>query len=241
MSNKKTEAQSEYIAFLDESGDHSLGNVDLGFPIFVLSMVLMKRQTCGEDILAKLNQLKLKYWDHEGINFHSRDIRKKQSEFSELVTRGTYSDFVNDLSQLMKSLEYEVFMVIIHKEKLNQQYKQADNHYDLSLKFLMERVVACTNERCIGRLPIIAEARGKNEDNQLKAVFFDLVSRGTEDFQNCQFSIEFENKKKNIGGIQLADLCAYPCGRYALDSSKPNPAYEILLMKLSKSVFMRVA
>ncbi len=233
MNDKSLKKRPGFIAFLDESGDHSLENIDSTFPVFVLSLVLVKRERYINAIIPELNQLKLKYWDHEGINFHSRDIRKKQGAFSELVGRGTFSPFLEDLSNLMTTMEYELFSIIIHKEKLTKKYKQADNPYELSLKFLMERVVYCVNKRNVTALPIIAEARGKNEDNQLKAVFFDLISRGTEDIpkekvQQCQFTIQFEKKITNIGGIQLADLCAYPCGRYAIDPEKNNPAFDIV-------------
>ncbi len=224
---------SEYIGFLDESGDHSLANTDPDFPMFVLSLVLVRREIYQDIVLVEMNELKLRYWNHEGINFHSRDIRKKQGAFSELVRNLQYSQFVLDLTKLMERLEYELFVVAINKAKLKQRYSQAQNPYELSLKFLMERLLRCISERNISKLPIIAEARGKVEDNALKAVFFDIFSRGTEyhkreEFQGCQFTLEFQKKSNNIAGIQIADLCAYPCARYSIDPEKANPAFDVV-------------
>ncbi|MDP6693976.1 MAG: hypothetical protein QF444_06575, partial [Phycisphaerales bacterium] len=82
QTSKYPQGTSEYIAFLDECGDHSLRHIDKDFPIFVLSTVIIKREDYGLTILPKLNQLKLKYWDHEGVNLHSRDIRRGIGPYS---------------------------------------------------------------------------------------------------------------------------------------------------------------
>ncbi|QDU79200.1 hypothetical protein Pla110_09050 [Polystyrenella longa] len=232
MSDLKNQ-KSRYISFLDESGDHSLDNTDPDFPIFVLSLVLISRKDYEKNVITAVNRLKLRFWDHEGINFHSRDIRKRQGAFSELIARNNYRDFVSELSQCMEDMPYTLFVSVIRKDMLSQKYKYAENPYDLSLKFLLERVLDFVKAKGIKELPIIAEARGKNEDNQLKAEFFDLLGRGTgfvkkEEFQKCNFQLEFQKKSNNLAGIQVADLCAYPCARYVIDRSKPNPAFDVV-------------
>jgi len=42
---KNIGGKSKYIAFLDECGDHSISEIDADFPIFVLSLVIMTRDT----------------------------------------------------------------------------------------------------------------------------------------------------------------------------------------------------
>ena len=66
--------QSEHLAFPDECGDHSLTKIDKDFPIFVLSLVLLRRRDYQEQVLPAINSLKLEYWDHEGVNLHNRRI-----------------------------------------------------------------------------------------------------------------------------------------------------------------------
>lgn len=82
-------------------------------------------------------------------------------------------------------------------------------------------------------LPIIAEARGKNEDNALKAAFFDLVTNGTrhigrDRFEKRSFPIQFHDKRRNIAGIQLADLCAHPSARHILKPDQDNHAFDVV-------------
>ena len=229
----KEQGKSEYIAFLDECGDHSLTKIDRDFPVFVLSLVLVKRSEYVKTILPRINALKLRYWDHEGVNLHSRDIRKADGPFRILQNSDHRRQFMDEISELMKSLPYELFVVGIRKDRLCQQYVHAAHPYDLAFTFMMERVVYCMEQRGQTCLPLIAEARGKNEDNELKAVFYDLTSHGTryigkERFQAITFPLQFHDKRKNITGIQLADLCAYPSARHMLKPNQANQAYDIV-------------
>ena len=71
----------------------------------------------------------------------------------------------------MQSLPYDLFVVGIRKKRLSERYAYADNPYQLALKFVMERLVYCMEQRNQVALPLILESRGKNEDNELKAAF----------------------------------------------------------------------
>ncbi len=227
------QGQTDYIAFLDECGDHSLTKIDRDFPIFVLTLLLVKRSDYRDMILSAINALKLKYWDHEGVNLHSRDIRKEIGPFSILQNTTRRDTFLSELSKLMADLPYELFIVGIQKQRLCKQYAHADNPYELALMFVMERVLRCMEQRAQTTLPIIAEARGKNEDNALKAAFFDLTTKGTryigkDRFEQRSFPIQFHDKRRNIAGIQLADLCAHPSARHMLKPDQANQAYDIV-------------
>ncbi len=83
---------------------------------------------------------------------------------------------------------------------------------------------------------IIAEKRGAREDRELFLAFQRIVTAGTSfvegaRFREVRFSLRFLPKSMNIVGTQIADLAAYPIARYALDPSKPNPAFEVVRPK----------
>jgi hypothetical protein len=233
QSHLEQEGQSDYMAFLDECGDHSLTRIDKDFPVFVLSLVLLKRSDYNGIILPAVNSLKLRYWDHEGVNLHSRDIRKADGPFCLLQNPARRTQFLTEISDLMATMPYELFIVGIHKERLCNRYVKAVNPYDLALTFIMERVLHCIERRQQRVLPLIAEARGENEDNQFKATFYDLTTRGTgyvspSRIQQCRFPLQFQDKRKNIAGIQLADLCAHPSARHILKPDQPNQAFDVI-------------
>jgi hypothetical protein len=225
--------ESEYLAFLDECGDHSLTKIDRDFPLFVLSLVIMRRSDYVERILPEMNAFKLAYWDHEGVNLHSREIRKAYGPFAILQNATIRGPFMERLTGLVRDWPYLLFVVGIHKEQLSERYVRAHNPYDLALRFVMERVVRWMEQTGVGLLPIVAESRGRNEDNALKAAFFDLTNEGTAyvdgaRFREREFPLEFHDKRKNIAGIQLADLCAHPAARKILAPEQPNRAFEAI-------------
>ena len=97
----------------------------------------------------------------------------------------------------------------------------------------MERVRHFLRAENETTLPLVAEARGKNEDMALENVFARILSAGTrtvsrEHFRGLDCPLVFRSKRDNIAGIQLADLCAYPCARHVLDAAKANPAFDVV-------------
>lgn len=208
--------------------------IDKHFPLFVLATIVVERVRYYEQIIPSMNRLKLKYWDHEGINLHSRDIRKSQGAFSILQNESLRKRFIAELTALMQNLPYTLFVVAINKRRHLQRYNDhAHNPYELALTFTLERILHFLEQSSETHLPVVAEARGKNEDRNLQAAFYNLMSKGTyyhnaEQFSRLSCPLLFENKRNNICGIQLADLCAYPSARHILRPGQPNRAYEVI-------------
>lgn len=225
---------SRFIAFFDECGDHSLSKIDPDFPLFVLAMVVVERDAYRNEVLPRLNAFKLRYWDHEGINLHSRDIRLAQGPFSILLNAQVRSRFMDEVSGLMESLPFTLFVTAIRKSAHVECHgTEATNPYDLALEFTLERLLHFMESGGETRLPVVAEARGRKEDNSLEQVFYRVLSRGTvnipgERFRKLDCPLAFQSKKNNIVGVQLADLSAYPCARYILNPAKPNRAFELV-------------
>ncbi|MDQ8193826.1 DUF3800 domain-containing protein [Coraliomargarita sp. SDUM461004] len=232
---------SEYIAFLDECGNHEMRRIDRDFPLFLLSCILVERSSYLKQILPAVNQLKLSYWNHEGVNLHSRDIRKAKGPFSFLQHPEKRKHFMLELSALMTSLPYTVFISAIHKDAHLKRYgDRAKNPYELALEFTMERVRHFMCQHAISELPFVAEARGKKEDHSLERVFYRVLAKGTHQMPSDQFrsmncSLVFRTKYDNIVGTQLADLCAHPCARHILNPAHGNRAYPIVQQKVYHS------
>ena len=225
---------SRFIAFFDECGDHSLTKIDPDFPLFVLAMVVVERDAYQDQILPKMNAFKLRYWNHEGINLHSRDIRLAQGPFSILLNAHVRTRFMTEVSDLMESLPFTLFVTAIRKSAhVDRHGAEATNPYDLALEFTLEHLLHFMESHGETQLPVVAEARGRKEDNSLEQVFYRVLSRGTDNvpgerFQQLDCPLAFQSKKNNIAGVQLADLSAYPCARHILNPAKPNRAFEIV-------------
>ena len=236
--NTAQSSDSRLIAFFDECGDHSLEKIDPDFPIFVLALVVTERATYRDSILPAFNSFKLKYFNHEGINLHSRDIRRSYGPFALLRNPTIRPQFMDELTELVNGAPFTLFISAIHKQHHFDRYaKYATNPYDLALEFTMERLLHFLDGMGETTLPIVAEARGKKEDNMLERVFYKIMSQGTdyhpaEQFKRLNSWLTFQPKTNNIAGTQLADLCAYPCARRILNPAQPNRPYDVVRPKL---------
>jgi hypothetical protein len=195
--------------------------------------VVVERSVYQNQVLQEFNQFKLRYFDHEGVNLHSRDIRLAAGPFSMLLNPAIRPKFMDELSLIMSRMPFTLFISEIRKQAyLEQRGGDATNPYDLALEFTMEGLFHFLNSHGEKQLPIVAEARGKREDNMLELVFYRILTHGTANVSADQFKqlncpLSFQSKKNNILGVQLADLCAHPCARHILNPSKPNRAFEI--------------
>ena len=141
---KNVGGTSEYIAFLDECGDHTLSLIDQDFPLFLLATVVMRRSDYAERVIPLIARLKLKYWVHEGVNLHSRDIRKSKGPFGFLQVPDKRAAFMGELSELMQNLPYTLFVSAVRKDRHKDRYgTHAVNPYDLALEFTLGNGSAC--------------------------------------------------------------------------------------------------
>ncbi len=226
----------EYFIFLDECGDHSLKSIDPNFPVFVLALIICTKQNYNKTICPAIRKFKIEHCGSVDLVLHSYDIRKHQKGFSFLNDHVKKEGFMDQLSDLMKNLPYTLIAVAIDKKKHKARYSFPDNPYLISLKFAMERLYKFFAGVTVGKIRIGAETRGKNEDRELKAAFFDILTEGTEyisseQFKELNIGLEFVKKSKNVIGNQLADLAAYPIARYVINPEKPNPAIKSLERK----------
>ncbi len=237
---KNVGGTSKFIGFFDECGDHSMEKIDKDFPIFLLCLTIIERETYAKKIVPEMTILKLKYWNHEGINLHSRDIRKASGPFSFLQVPEKRTVFLSDISCFMTKMPYTVFAICINKSKqLKKHGIQADNPYEIALKLGMELVVQFLEQKGETELPIIAESRGKREDAELEKAFYELIACGTDSIDSNRVKrltlpLVFWDKRANISGLQMADLAAYPCARNILRPKQKNQAFEIIKDKIYK-------
>lgn len=228
------------IAYLDETGDHTLELVDKAFPLFALVLLVCDRDYYINKVTPTVNQLKMDYFSHEAIILHSRDIRKAQGDFGFLTNPEKRKEFVERINKMMTELDYTLIATVIKKQEHKDKYTHAENPYDLALKFALERFLPMLEETKQTEITIIAEARGKNEDRDLELSFLHFVNYGTEyvdanRFKKIRFKLTFRPKSMNIVGTQLADLAAYPIARYILNPRQPNPAYNIVEKKFYRA------
>jgi CBS-domain-containing membrane protein len=230
--------ESNYL-FIDESGNHGLTKINKNSSVFLLCGILFNSEMY-QHFRKKLNDVKLKFWNSKEIVFHSRDIRKCQKEFSNLLDSNLKLEFYNELNKCIKKSEFTIIAAAIRKEDYIKKYGMLSNDvYEIALSFIIERAIFKLDQTkyCDKTLDIVLEERGHKENSQLKVHFQRLKSRGTgyvtaERLRNYNLNIHFRNKKDNVNGLQLADLIAYPCARHVMDPESENISFDIFRNKI---------
>ena len=109
------EKNSNYLVFVDESGDHHLNKYPKEFPMFVLAFVIISKDEYCDHLLPQFSRLKLRYFPDVSTIFHEREIRKAEKRFAFLTNAEVRTSFHADLSALMADIDYQVTAVAINK------------------------------------------------------------------------------------------------------------------------------
>lgn len=234
------EFKTDYIIFLDESGDHDLTIVDPKYPVFALTGCVFKNDNYFKKVVPLVHSYKQELFNSTDLILHSRDIRKCIGDFAQLCNAEFRNLFYRKTEQLMKSLEFNIICSVIKKADLKLWYSIPKSPYSLTLCFIMERFRHFLNyNRATGH--IIAESRDIAQNKDLLNVFNCLMQGNSvtlgfptyiKDFSRYITGLTFYEKKLNISGLQIADMCAYPFGRKIIDPYKENLSYNIIEPKL---------
>jgi hypothetical protein len=225
-------AQSDFVTYFDESGDHGMDKIDKSFPVFVLCACLFKIEDYLTTELAAFSRIKFKHFGHDTVVLHSRDIRKQVGPFQILMSDKTRADFMGDLNTYFANTTGTLIAAGIDKMRHKAQYAHPDSPYDISLLFCLERLYACLKDRGeVGKTMFcIFEERGGAEDNQL-ALVFEKICAGSNAWGKLPFRMIFASKKTNMPGLQVADLAAYPTARYVMNPKVTYQPFEVLKKK----------
>jgi len=228
---------SEYIVFVDESGDHGLKTIDNNYPMFVLAFCIFRKADYINELVPALKHFKLKHFGHDQVILHETDIRKDRGDFSFLKTREKKEMFLNELSNIIDDTKFTLIATAIKKEPLREQYVNPENPYYLALGFGLERIFYYLSG--VGasdvKTHIVVEKRGKQEDAELELEFRRVCDGQNYLHQPLPFEAVFADKKSNSDGLQMADLIARPVGINILRPDQPNRAYEIIEKKFYRN------
>ena len=230
---------SDYVIYVDESGDHSLASVNPDYPVFVLDFCIFRKEHYTHAVVPKVQAFKFTHFGHDIVVLHEHDIRKQKPPFVFLKNQDKRVVFMDGLNQLVEASEFTIIAAVIRKQMLTKAYGNPVNPYELGLCFCMERAFAFLQEQeqQTKVTHIIVERRGKREDNELELAFR-RIRDGEDHWQRMKmpnFELVFADKRINSSGLQLADLTARPIGRHTMNPAQMNRAWNIIEKKLRRS------
>jgi len=237
MTEKPLPSYSDYIIYVDESGDHSLTSIDPQYPVFVLAVCIFSKKDYARQISPAVQEFKFEFFGHDMVVLHEMDIRKAKGPFRLLLNAEVRSRFMTVLSGVIESAPFTVISTVIRKERLRERYAIPDNPYHLALTFCLERAHRYLSSLGQGERTthVVFECRGKKEDAQLELEFRRVCDGANYGHEQFPFKIVMADKKVNSVGLQLADMVARPIGLRILRPDQSNRAYDILAAKIYRS------
>lgn len=228
---------SDYIVYVDESGDHSLSKFYSEFPVFVLSFCIFSKKEYIGQIVPELQRIKFKHFGHDMVVFHEREIRKASGPFAFLTDSARRQEFMADLNGWVEQSPFAIIAVVIRKEDFAKKHPDGRNPYHFAMRLGLERVKKHLRKRepVLRPTHIVFEERGKREDDELELEFRRVCDAENYRSESLPFQMVFAAKKINSSGLQLADLTARPVGRYVMNPVQGNRAFEIIQKKLDRS------
>ncbi len=224
---------SDYVVYVDESGDHSLTSIDGNYPMFVLSFCVFHKKHYVESVVSRLQRHKFRYFGHDIVLLHERDMRKQTGAFTMLVNEELRDAFLGELTAIIERVNFVLIACAIDKNAYQALHPAPEHPYHLALRFCMERLdrfLAEKNQRH-RKTHVVVEARGKKEDKDLELAFRRVCDGGNVEKRHFPFELVFASKQCNSSGLQLADLTARPIGNHVLHPNSVDRAFEVLAHK----------
>lgn len=200
--------------------------------MFAITACVYKEEDYFQEELPSFARLKHKYWNHEGVIFHSYDIRNKLGPFSLLSDPSMRTKFYGDVAEHFSRSKCTIISAVIDRSAYKARYNSPYDTYLLATGFVLERLYLMAKNNA----KIVFEARGKNEDknilNWYRGFSTNNATGATLEFK----SIEFAKKKDNVCGLQMADLACHPIIEYVKDNKTQRHDWIAVRPRIRSSV-----
>jgi hypothetical protein len=115
---------SDYIVYVDESGDHSLQSIDPNFPVFSLVFCIFKKSDFVETVVPVVQRLKFDFWGHDAVVLRGYEIRKQRGDFNILREAKIRAAFIDQLNKAIEESSFTVIAAVIDKIAHKKKYAE---------------------------------------------------------------------------------------------------------------------
>ena len=217
-----------WIAFLDESGDHGLVNIDPGSPDFALTAIVYEMDAYLDQEIPSICRLKHALWKHEGVIFHCYDIKKKVGPFSKCIDADFRDKLYESIAEAFKQSTMQIVSAVVDKKRYTEKYLNPADVYYMSVKFVLERIYGITGPETT----LVFESRGKREDALVRQWVHDISAGDNYQKKNFGFECCFAKKATNVVGLQMADLACEPFIHFTHNKETERPDWKAVSSKI---------
>jgi hypothetical protein len=225
---------SDYIVYVDESGDHSLSSINEQYPAFVLAFCIFRIDDYVGRVVPAMQRLKFDVFGHDTVVLHERDIRKAVRPFDILQNASVRGAFLGRLTRVISDSPFSVVACVIDKREFARSHADRGDPYHVALGRCMEAVFDQLSDRgqSLSTTTVVFESRGRAEDHALRTEFTRI--QATTVVPGLETGLQFRcaSKSANSTGLQVADMVARPIGLHVLRPHQENRAWEIIATKI---------
>jgi len=216
--------ENMYKLFLDESGDWGYPSFHPEQPVLCICGCIFNEEYYSKEIVPLIKGKKRQVFRRDVV-LHRTKVHARVKDFSTLKNDEKLDKFIQDFSKCISELEFTMLLSAINKADHYRTYglKRVDNYlpediYSMIFTFIVERFVHFLREISENG-KIIAESRGRKEDQKVQYWYSSIMNNGTQFIQSWQFrdvlptAIEFMKKEDNIEGLQISDWIALPMAK----------------------------
>jgi hypothetical protein len=210
----------KYRLYIDESGTHKYSNsTDIKERYLCLLGVIISSEHNQNFISPKWEELRNIFTQDADFPpvFHYVDVVSGNNGFGKLSEQNTRETFNQKYLELLKDGEYTICCVVLDKKTHIETYNTSAMHpYHYCLNVLLERYVRFLSSKNASG-DVLAEARGKKEDNLLRSEFERFYEHGTSFLEAdivkkrlTSHKLKLKTKEAKIAGLEIADMLATP-------------------------------
>lgn len=178
---------SDYVVYIDESGDHNLSSIDDKYPVFVLVFCVFHKKYYSEKIVPAIQQFKFRHFGHDCIVLHEHEIRKRQNAFSILNTQDIYNTFINNLSGVISNSDFILISCVVDKIKMKQNDKHEGDIYHIALEQCLDSLYLLLEQKNQSNLctHLVVESRNTKDNRELELAFLRYCKGNNHKKYNC--------------------------------------------------------
>ena len=113
---------SDYVVYVDESGDHTLDAIDHDYPVFVLDFCIFRKDSYAAAVAPQVQTFKFTHFGHDIVVLHENEIRKQKPPFVFLQNQQKRAVFMRGLAQLIEDADFTIVAAVIDKQRLARAY-----------------------------------------------------------------------------------------------------------------------
>lgn len=106
---------SNWVVYVDESGNYNTDSFTQEYPVFVLAFCIFNKSNYVSNVVGALERFKFEYFGHDIVVLHEREIRKELGAF-QFPNKAFKNNFIGALHSIVDNSNFIVISFNRQKE-----------------------------------------------------------------------------------------------------------------------------